>query len=347
MAPLPPARGDERKDDYRKLTGSQRAAILLMSVEDETATKILNMMEEEEIKEISSTMASLGTISADTVERLYIDFVESMSNAGAVVGSYDTTERLLLKALGKERVDSIMEDIRGPAGRTTWDKLGNVNEEILAAYLKNEYPQTIALVLSKVKPEHTAKVLSVLPDDLAMEVMMRMISMDSVKKEVLDGIERTLRVEFMSNLAKTQRRDTHEVMAEIFNNFDRNSEAKFMEMLEKRHAETAERIRNLMFTFEDLIKIDAQGIQQVLRVVEKEKLATALKGASEDIKALFLKNMSERAAKLLKDDMETMGPVRLKDVDEAQMAIVITAKDLAAKGEIVIAGDSAEEQLIY
>lgn len=344
---LMPSATTEKKEDYRKLTGAQRAAILLMSIDEETATKMFNMMDDEEIKEISSTMASLGTVSSETVERLFLDFVESMSNSGVVVGTYDSTERLLMKALGKERVDTIMEDIRGPAGRTTWDKLGNVNEEVLAAYLKNEYPQTIALVLSKVRADHTAKVLSVLPDELAMEVMMRMLGMESVKKEVMDGIERTLRVEFMSNLAKTQRRDTHEVMAEIFNNFDRNSEARFMDLLEKRNADSAERIRNLMFTFEDLSKIDPSGIQSVLRVVDKDRLATAMKGASETIKDLFFKNMSERAAKLLKEDMEAMGPVRLKDVDEAQMAIVSVAKDLAAKGEIVIAGDSADEQLIY
>jgi len=342
-----PVSGSEKKEDYRKLTGAQRSAILLMSIDEESATKMFNMMDDEEIKEISSTMASLGTVSAETVERLFVDYVEAMSNSGVVVGTYDSTERLLMKALGKDRVDTIMEDIRGPAGRTTWDKLGNVNEEVLAAYLKNEYPQTIALVLSKVRADHTAKVLSVLPDDLAMEVMMRMLSMESVKKEVMDGIERTLRVEFMSNLAKTQRRDTHEIMAEIFNNFDRNSESKFMDLLEKRSSEAAERIRNLMFTFEDLAKIDPSGIQSLLRVVEKDKLATAMKGASEVIKDLFFKNMSERAAKLLKEDMEAMGPVRLKDVDEAQMSIVTAAKDLAAKGDIVIAGDSADDQLIY
>jgi flagellar motor switch protein FliG len=244
-------------------------------------------------------------------------------------------------------VDAIMEDIRGPAGRTTWDKLGNVNEEVLAAFLKNEYPQTIALVLSKVRADHTARILSVFPDELAMDVMTRMLSMESVKKEVLDGIEKTLRVEFMSNLAKTQRRDTHEIMAEVFNNFDRNTESKFMGMLEERNAESAEKIRNLMFTFEDLIKIDPSGVQALLRGVDKDKLATAMKGASEGIKDLFFKSMSERAAKILREDMEAMGPVRLKEVDEAQMSIVQVAKDLAAKGEIVIAGDGADDQLVY
>lgn len=336
-----------RKEDYRKLSGIEKTAILLMSVDEENAAKIFNLMDEEEIKEISNTMANLGQVSAETVERLFLEFVESMSAAGVLVGTYDSTERLLLKALGKEKVDSIMEDIRGPAGRTTWDKLGNVNEEILATYLKNEYPQTISLVLSKIRPDHAARVLTQFPDELSMEVMMRMLGMEAVKKEVLDGIEKTLRVEFMSNLAKTQRRDSHELLAEIFNNFNRDAETKFMSQLEERDAESAERIRALMFTFEDLVKIDPSGIQSLLRAVDKDRLSIALKGASEAIKDLFLSNMSERASKILKEDMDAMGPVRLKDVDEAQMYIVNIAKDMASKGEIVIADASGEDQLVY
>jgi flagellar motor switch protein FliG len=337
----------DKKEDYRKLTGAQKAAIVLMSIDEENATKILNSMSDEEIKEISNTMSSLGNVSAEIVERLFLDFVDSMASSGVVVGTFDSTERLLTKALGKDRVDSIMDDIRGPAGRTTWDKLGNVNEEVLATFLKNEYPQTIALVLTKIKPDHAARVLAVFSEDLAMDVIARMLGMEAVKKEVLDGIEKTLRIEFMSNLAKTQRRDTHEIMAEIFNNFDRATETKFMSVLEQKSAESAEKIRALMFTFEDLKKIDPAGIQTMLRAVPKEKLGLAMKGASDAIKELFFQNMSERGAKLLREDMESMGPVRLKDVDEAQMAIVQVAKDLAAKGDIVIGGDSADDQLVY
>jgi len=335
------------KDDYRNLSGPQKAAIMLMSMGEDNAGRIFSMMEDDEIKEMSAVMSSLGSVSNDTVERLFFDFGEQMSASGIVMGTFSSTENLLTKALGKERVNTIMEDIRGPAGRTTWDKLGNVNEEILATYLKNEYPQTIALVLSKVKADHAARVLAVLPEDLAMDVIMRMLSMDSVKKEVLDGVEKTLRVEFMSNLAKTQRRDSNELMAEIFNNFDRNTEALFMGKLEDSSAETAENIRALMFTFEDLGKIDTAGIQAILRGCDKDKLGLALKGSSETIKSLFLDNMSERASKILLEDMEAMGPVRLKDVDEAQMYIVNIAKDLAAKGEITIADANGDDQLVY
>ncbi|MBN66386.1 MAG: flagellar motor switch protein FliG [Rickettsiales bacterium] len=335
------------KEEYRKLTGAEKSAILLMSVDEENASKIFSMMDDEEIKEVSNIMANLGQVSSETVERIFLEFVEQMSASGVVVGTFDTTEKLLLKALGKERVDGIMEDIRGPAGRTTWDKLGNVNEEILATFLKNEYPQTIALVLSKIRSDHAARVLSEFPDELAMEVMTRMLSMEAVKKEVMDGVEKTLRVEFMSNLAKTQRQDSHELMAEIFNNFSRDAEAKYMAQLEERDLEAAERIRALMFTFEDLIKIDPTGIQSLLRQVDKDKLGIALKGASENIKDLFFSNMSERASKILREDMEAMGPVRLKDVDDTQMYIVGIAKDLAARGEIVIADSSGEDQLVY
>lgn len=334
------------KDD-KKITGPQKAAMLLMSLGEEASVKLFSMMEDDEIREISNIMSSLGQVPAESMEKIYTEFSEQISASGAVVGNYDSTERLLVKALGKGRVDSIMEEIRGPAGRTTWDKLGNVHEEVLATFLKNEYPQTIAVVLTKIKPDHAARVISNMSEDLAMEVLMRMISMEAVKKEVIEGVEKTLRMEFMSTLAKRQTRDSHELLADIFNNFDRNTETKFMGKLEQRSLETAERVRKLMFTFDDLKKIDAAGIQTLMRGLDKQKLTTALKGASETIKTLFIGGMSERAAKILQEDMQALGPVRIKDVDEAQMYIVGIAKDLAGKGEIMISGDAEDEQLVY
>ena len=151
----------------------------------------------------------------------------------------------------------------------------------------------------------------------------------------------------MSNLARTNRRDAHEMMAEIFNNFDRSTEGRIMTSLEERNRDSAERIKSLMFTFEDLGKLDASGIQTLLRGVEKDQLALALKGASELIRDLFFQNMSERAGKILREDMEAMGPVRLREVDEAQSYMVNTAKDAAARGEIVIADAGGEDELVY
>ncbi len=335
------------RDDYRSLSGAEKAAMMMLSVGEDSAVKLFELMEDDEIREISQTMAGLGTLSSEIVEQLFMEFVQQISTTGTVTGSYDSTERLLTKVLADERVDAIMEEIRGPAGRTMWDKLANVNEEVLANFLKNEYPQTVAVVLSKVRPDHAARVLSSLPESFAMEVVMRMLRMESVQKEVLDDIERTLRNEFMSNLARTNRRDAHEIMAEIFNSFDRNTEGRFLNSLEERNRDAAEKIKSLMFTFEDLKKLDPSGTQTLLRGIEKEKLGLALKGASEEIRDLFFSNMSERAGKILREDMEALGPVRLKDVDESQAYIVNIAKELSAKGEIMISDNKGDDELVY
>ncbi|GLR77637.1 flagellar motor switch protein FliG [Azospirillum oryzae] len=335
------------REDYRTLTGPEKAAIMMLALGEEHSSKLFSLMDDEEIKELSQVMANLGTVSANLIERLFVEFAEQMSSSGTVVGSFDSTERLLLKTLPKDKVDQIMEDIRGPAGRTMWDKLTNVNESVLSNYLKNEYPQTVAVVLSKIRSDHAGRVLAQLPESFAMEVIMRMLRMEAVQKEVLDDVERTLRTEFMTNLARTSRRDSHEMLAEIFNGLDRTTEHRFMAALEERNRDSAERIKSLMFTFEDLSKLDPTGVQTMLRTVDKQKLGTALKGASESLKDLFFSNMSERAAKILREDMAAMGPVRVRDVDEAQMYMVQLAKDLAARGELVLAEGSGENELIY
>ena len=335
------------REDVKALSGAEKAALFILSLGEEYAARVFTHMNDDEIKELSQVMANLGNVSSNLVERLFVEFAEQMSSSGGASGTLESTERLLMKVLDKSRVSNIMEDIRGPAGRTMWDKLANVNESVLAAFLKNEYPQTVAVVVSKIKPDHAARVLSQLPESFAMEVITRMLRMESVQKDVLDDIERTLRNEFMSNLARTSRRDPHESMAEIFNNLDRSSESKFMTALEERSRDSADKIKGLMFTFEDLGKLEGAAIQAILRVADKTKLPTALKGASETIKDLIFGNMSERAGKLLKEDIAAQGPVRLKDVEEAQTHLVTVAKDLAGKGEIIIAKESEEDELVY
>lgn len=333
-------------DDYRLLSGPQKAAMLMLALGEELSGRLFAVMHDDEIKEVSAAMAQLGTVSADMAERLCADFAESMGGATNLIGSFESTERMLQKTLPKERVALIMDEIRGPAGRTMWDKLGNVNEAVLANYLKNEYPQTVAVVLSKIRGEHAARVLSLLPEAFAMEVIMRMLRMESVQKDVLDGVEKTLRSEFMSNLARSTRRDAHEMMADIFNNLDRAVENRFLAALEERSRDSAERIKALMFTFDDLQRLTPPSVQALLREIEKDKLPIALKGASETIRDLFLANMSERAGNMLREEIAGLGPVKLRAVDEAQAAIVVLAKDLAAQGAIEIA-DGKDEEVVY
>lgn len=334
-------------NELRNMTGAEKAAAFMLALGEEYGGPIWEQLSDDEIKELSTAMAMLGGIKAGTMEKILVHFATEVASVGSLHGSFDSTERLLANVLPSDRVQQIMDEIRGPAGRTMWDKLGNVNENVLATYLKNEYPQTVAVVLQKIRGDHAARVLAALPEDFAMEVIMRMLRMEAVQKDVLEKVEKTLRVEFMSNLARTNRRDSHESIADIFNHLDRSTEDRFLTALEERNRDSAEKIRALMFTFEDLGKLDPSGVQTLLRNIEKDKLGLALKGASDKLRDLFFTNMSERAAKILRDDMQAMGPVRLKDVDAAQAAMVSVAKDLADSGEIVLADSKGEDELVY
>jgi flagellar motor switch protein FliG len=340
----PRAQGNKGK---RKLTGPERAAVLMLALGGRYGAKLFSLLDDDELREISTVMAALGTVEAEAVEELLLQFVSQMSGSGGVLGSYDVAERLLAQYLPPERVGGIMDDIRGPAGRNMWEKLAHVHEDVLANYLKNEYPQTVAVVMSKLRSDHAARVLAILPQDFSLDVVNRMLKMEAVQKEVIDRVEETLRTEFMTNLSHTRRRDPHEAMAEIFNNFDRQAETRFLTALEAENADACERIKALMFTFDDLIKLDAGSAQTLMRKFEKDKLAIALKGASENVRQFFFGNMSTRAAKMLAEDMQALGPVRLRDVDEAQTALVNIAKDLAAKGEILITKSRGDDELIY
>ena len=332
--------------DMMQISGRQKVAILMLAVGEEQSAKLLAMMEEHEIRDLSAAMISLGSVKAAVIEQVCSEFSEAIGHQGNLVGSIESTERLLLAALPPDRAAQILDEIRGPAGRTMWDKLGNVNEAVLANYLKNEYPQTVAVVLSKIKSDHAGRVLSLLPDSFGIEVIMRMLRMDKVQQEVLDGVEKTLRSEFMLTLSSTSRRDSHEMMADIFNNLDRSTEARLVAALEERNRESADRIKALMFTFNDLRRLTPANVQILLRSVEKDKLPIALKGASDELRELFFGNLSERAGKMLREDIEMLGPVKLRDVDEAQAGIVAVAKDLAAQGIIEISEGRSDEEMI-
>jgi flagellar motor switch protein FliG len=352
-APPPPHDGNEVQRRIaetmaaiRQLHGSEKAAILLLAL-GEDAKPVWDKLDDEELREISSAMSNLGPVKSEMVEFLIKDFVNRLSGSGAVTGNYDQTHKLLLQFLPRDKVDGMMEELRGPAGRTMWDKLGNVNEQVLANYLKNEYPQTVSVILSKIKTDHAARVLTALPPEFALEVIQRMLRMEPVQRDILEKIEATLRNEFMTNLARTSKRDSHEQMAAIFNSFDRQTEGRFISMLEDKSKESADRIRSLMFVFEDLAKLDPGGIQTLLRNVDKEKLGLALKGANDEMRNLFMSNMSERAAKILREDMSAMGPVKLKDVEAAQQELVTVAKALADRGEIMLAEGGGQDELIY
>ncbi len=333
--------------DISDLTGPQKAAALLLALGTDWGAPIWQELSDDEVVSVSVAMSELGNVTNDLTHTLLMDFISQMSLAGALLGTASSTERLLAEYLPPDRLTSIMEEIRGPAGRNMWEKLSNVQAPVLANYLKNEYPQTVAVVLSKISCEHAASVLSILPEEFSMEVVHRILGMGSVQRDVLEKIEFTLRNEFISNLSQTRQRDAHELMAEIFNSFDRQTEGRILSSLEESDWDAAERIKTLMFTFEDLTKLDRSSVQTLLRNIDQDVLQLAMKGANDEAREFFFSNMSERAGKMLRDDLEVMGPVRLKDVDDAQSKMTSTTKDLAAKGEIVIAKSGGDDELVY
>lgn len=333
--------------DISQYSGSERAAILLLALGTEFGQPIWNDLDDSELIAVSVAMAKLGGVAKQTVEATLTEFISLMSLAGAMIGTTQSTERLLAQYLPRDRLSHIMEEIRGPAGRNMWEKLSNVQAHVLASYLKNEYPQTVSVVLSKIASDHAARVLAILPEDFALEVVQRMLGMGSVQREVLEKIEHTLRSEFISNLSQTRQRDAHELMADIFNSFDRQTESRFLTALEEANWDAAEHIKSLMFTFDDLAKLDRSSAQTLLRGIDQDVLVLAMKGASDNVREFFFSNISERAGRLLRDDLDVMGPVRLRDVDEAQTKMINRAKELAAKGEIVISNNGGEDELIY
>jgi flagellar motor switch protein FliG len=328
------------------LKAAQKAAVLILALGEEKANTIFSKLNEDELKDLSFALANLGMIPAHVVEDVCREFADSIGATGALIGNLDTAQKILSSVLPPDRVAQILEEIRGPAGRTLWDKLGNVSENVLANFLKNEYPQTVAVVLSKIKRDHAAKVLALLPESFAIEVVMRMLRMESPQKLALEGVERTLKQEFMSNLSSTMRQDPHQMLATMFNKLSRQAEGRLLMALEERDRDAAERIRSLMFTFEDLKRLEPDAIRAVIRVAPKERLVIALKGASPAIHEIFFKNMSERAGRMLKDDLANLGPVRLRDVEAAQMELVTAVKDMAERGEIRLVEPGDDDVMI-
>ena len=305
------------------------------------------MLDDDEIRLVTHAMVQLGSIEAEAVEALIVDFVGSLSAAGSVTGTFDRTAQLLAQILPPKQVEALMDEIKGSASRSMWQRLSHIDPDVLANYLRNEYPQTVAVILSRIRPDHAARVLAILPDEFAVDVVNRMLKMENVQKEALEHIEETLRSEFVTTVSQTSRRDAHKSMAEVFNAFDRHTKSRFLSALDQLNRDAAKKIRALMFTFEDLGKLDPGSVQTLMRQVDRDTLGRALKGAPEPIRSFFYSNMSSRAAKNLQDEMASMGPIRLKDADEAQNRMVVLAKDLADKGEILISKNRAEEELVY
>ncbi|QHI96472.1 flagellar motor switch protein FliG (plasmid) [Aristophania vespae] len=329
------------------LTGKQKAAILMLAIGRERSSRILKSLQEDEVRELSIAMSSLGPVSVEAAESVCNDFTQGMELSDGLVGSYKTTEEYLKRALPASLVEKIMDDIRGPAGRSVWAKMTNMPETALANYLRNEQPQTVAVVLSYIAPAHVARVLSLFPEDFTIDVIVRMLHMTPVSKDVLASLEVTLQRELITAFGRSSKRNSYAFVAEVYNNFDRKTETTLTDLLGERSLEDMEKVNKLKFTFDDVKRLSSDDMMRVMSAVNKDgemrqRLPLALKGANPNTKKLFLACMSRRAGAILLDEISSLGAVRMKDVESAQSAIIALIKDMSNEGEVDLAPVSDE-----
>lgn len=333
-------------DPKDQLTGPQRAAVLLLAVGEQHGRVIWETLDEEEIKVISHEMMQLGNIESKIVETVLGQFAdEAMSST--LRGGTEETRALLSRLLPKDLVEDLIESARGPAGgRTMYQKISDISPVLVANYLKNEHPQTVAVVLSRVQPDTTARVLSLLPPRMGEDVACRILTMGQVPREILDRIDQTLRSEFIATLARQRRRNPIEQLADILNHVGKDDEGRFLRAIGIQDSDAEARIRATMFSFEKFAALPGFTLQTILRGVAREDLVLALKGASEEVRSAFFANMTERAGRSLRVEMDNLGPVRLKQVDEAQSNIIALARRLEQSGDIQLQIDDALDEFV-
>lgn len=320
--------------DARRLSGPERAAILFLGLQQEQISKLMDHMNEDEIRTISRTMSRLGKVDPAVVEAVFKDFGDSAASGGVIIGTNQTTERLLRSVLtGRdELVDSIMQELSGPPKNNTWERVTTVEAKVLADYLSNEHPQVAAVVLSQLFADYAAQVLAQIPEASAADIMVRLLEVPVVNREILDDIERALRNDLGMDLVQDKKKDPHGYMADLIGRVNTDTETRLLTSLEGLSPEHAAKVRKHIFGFADMLLIGNAAIQALLQECDKSRLALALKLSDDSARQKFLSNMSERQAKMFREELEAGGTPRKAEVEEAQKEIVLLAKALSAAG---------------
>ena len=329
--------------------GPYKAAVFLIAMGEEFTAEVFKYLSEEEIKKVSTLMAMIKFIPGEGVEKVLKEVREKMSivQGEVAVPVEEFLKKVLFSSMPEEQARKIYEDIMKQLHPSTFQKLSSLEPKVIVNFLRNEHPQTIAVILANLEPELATDILEELPERLQSDVMIRIANLEKINPEIVAEIDRVLEEELFSvEMSDAKKVGGAERVAAILNSVDRNLEDTLMEKIEDSSEELAEEIRKLMFKFEDLLQVDDSAIVAILKEISTEELKLALKAASDDLKKKFLGNMSERAAQLLKEDLEVMGPVRLKDVENAQQSIIKVAKRLESEGKIVLGGKGGEEVLV-
>lgn len=332
--------------DIKKLSGPQKAAILLFYLGEEVADKVLKRLKEEEVQRLVLEMAKVSRVSREVVAQVLREFLESYSEREFLVKDREHLEKILVKAFGAEKAKNLIEELLGEEEERPFSSLNKIDPFTLSNYLKNEHPQTIALILFHLDKNKAAQVLAEFPKELQVEVIKRISTLDRVSPEMIKELEEALKegikVKAFTSIKKDQ---GIKMAAEILNQLGTMANV-ILEKLRESDPDISDEIERAMFVFEDLLYVEDRGLQRLLREVSKEDLALALKMCSEELKEKIFRNMSERAREMLLEDMEAMGPVRVKDVEEAQRRITALARAMMEKGELILVGKGGEEVLV-
>lgn len=347
---MPP--GEGRRGSGLKLTGKEKAAVFVLSLPDDDARKLMEGMSEDEIRELSRIIARLGSMPTEVVQDVRHEFLEQFENAQVQVrGGLSQVKELIYNVLGKEKGRVLLKELQQGPKNTPWEILNDMEPTLVATFLANEHPQTVALVISQLHIEQAAFILDFLPPDVQQEVIFRMAKLGSLPPGALEDIEESLLAE-LDALGATRGLYTHEggggvkKVAELLNNMSREVSDKLLAFLDEEDNPLAEEVRKEMFLFEDLLLMDDRSFQVLLREVSNDELLQALKGTDDRLKEKFFGNMSERAADMLREDLEMMGPVKVADVEAAQQSILKIARQLEADGSIVIMGKGGADVVL-
>lgn len=321
-----------------ELNGQQKIAVVLLAMGDKFTSDVFKRMDRQEIAAISKAIVELDSVPKEAVEEILREFHDSLvEGVDMITGGSEILRRLLVKNLDSETAKYVMDLLNLESGPAPFRELGSVSPRLLSQILRNEHPQTLALILGHLHPDQAANLLSNLPSGVRAEVLMRLARLEAVPEDMLMEVDKVLQSQLIAMGGKEGRKvgGVHSV-AEILNAVDRATEEEVLAEIEEDSAQMAEDIRNLMFVFEDCKSLDDRGVRELLKEISNEDLTMAMRGANDELKEKFFKNMSERAANMIREELEYMGPTRLSDVEAAQQNIVKVVRRLEGEGKVVI-----------
>jgi flagellar motor switch protein FliG len=330
------------------MTGSEKAAILLLYLGNDVTAKVFEHLDDAEIKKISKSMGSLGHVSRSTIMEVVEGFTEVINPESGIFSQGDEfVYKMLEKALGPTKAQMLMEELQASSYGDLVDILGNMDPKSIANFLSQEHPQTIAVILAKLKSKQTSEIISMLPQELQAEVVLRIADVEQVSPEILKDIDEVIKRELQSmGGTKTYKVGGIDKVVDLFNFFERSKEKQILDKLDVLSPPLSEIIRKHLFTFDDVFALDDRSIQSIMREVSNDTLTLAMKTSPDEVKDKIFRNISSRAADMIKEDLEVMGPVRLSDVEKAQSEIIKIVRKMEEEGKVVLAGRGGDDVLV-